>query len=570
MEKYKVIVLGIHDGHTSGAALIADGKVLAAINEERLNNIKNYSGVPFLSIKKVFEIANIKPSDITLVAIASYLRLDNPVKEEGNLLHFLAENITPFLHEKWFIKSSVTLLHHCRQKSSLFEYFEEIGIRKKPIKFIEHHLAHAACAYYQRPWQDKTLILTLDGMGDGLSATVNIGQDFKIKRIAETSFYDSIANNLYSEITAFLGMKRWEHEYKTMGLAPYGKPDAIIEKLRKVIRINPKKPLEFENISGHYLKKMQLVYRKILMGRRFDNIAAATQKLYEELVVLWVSNAISETKIHKLVCAGGSFLNIKTNKLIRELPQVEKVFFYPASDDGGSPVGAAMEGYYRYCEQNNIKQQRTILSDVYYGQQFSEDDILEFLKKKKLLKKAKRVDAKDIAKMLANGKIIARFSGRDEWGPRALGNRSIMADPRNTSVQRKINYAIKQRDFWMPFAPSILVEHQERYLKNSRPSPYMIEAFETKKEARDLIAGLHPYDLTARPQTVNEWNPGWRDIILEFEKITGVGGILNTSFNLHGYPLCGTPQRAYWTFKNSLLDGLLLGNWFIEKSKAIM
>lgn len=563
-KKPSVTVLGIHDGHNSGAALTRDGEVVAAINEERLNNIKNYSGVPALAIKKVFEIARISPRDVNLITIASLLRLDDPVKVEGNKLHFLAEHIAPIMHQKWFIKGSVFLLHKFRKIKGIIDVLAELGIADKKISFIEHHLTHAACAYYQRPWDDRTLILTLDGMGDGLSATVSIGSKFNIKRIAETSFYDSLGNNLYSEITAFLGMKRWEHEYKIMGLAPYGKPDGIIDILRKVIRVNPQKPLEFENISGYYLKKMQLFYQKALAGYRFDNIAAATQKHFEGLVIAWVKNSIKETKIHKLVCAGGSFLNVKLNKLIRELEEVDDVFFYPAAEDGGTAVGAAMEGYFRYCQTNNIPAKKVNITNIYYGQSFSAAEIEEFIKSNRL-RSARKVSHEDVAKLLAKGKIIARFSGRDEWGPRALGNRSIMADPRNMSVIRKINFAIKQRDFWMPFAPAVLEEDQKRYFKKAGFVPYMIEAFDTKEEAKEIIAGLHPYDLTARPQTVNNWNPGWQAIIREFKKLTGVGGILNTSFNLHGYPLVGNLETALWTFKNSELDALCLEDWLIEK-----
>lgn len=560
-----IIVLGIHDGHNAGAALIRDGEVLAAINEERLNNIKNFSGVPQLAIKKVFEIAKINPADTDLIAIASLLRLDDPVKVEGNKLHLLAENIAPLMHQKWFIKSSVFILHKFRKIEGILDVLNQLNIGGKKITFIEHHLAHAACAYYQRPWDDKTLILTLDGMGDGLSATVAIGSDFNIKRIAQTSFHDSLGNNLYSEITAFLGMKRWEHEYKIMGLAPYGRHEGIIDILKKVIRINPKNPLEFENISGYYLKKMQDFYQKVLAGYRFDNIAAATQKLFEDLCLAWVKNCIKETKIHKLACAGGSFLNVKLNKLIRELDEVSDVFFYPAAEDGGAAVGAGLEGYYQYCRKNNIKAKKARMGNIYYGQTFA-GEIEEFIKSKKL-KSAKKAAPSHIAKLLSQGKIIARFSGRDEWGPRALGNRSIMADPRNMQVIRKINFAIKQRDFWMPFAPAVLEEDQKRYFKKSKFAPYMIEAFDTTKEGENIIAGLHPFDLTGRPQTVNTWNPGWQAIIREFKKLTGVGGILNTSFNLHGYPLVGSPQRALWTFRNSGLDGLLLEDWLIEKKR---
>lgn len=559
-----VIILGIHDGHNAGAALIRDGEVLAAINEERLNNIKNFSGVPALAIKKIFEIAKINPGDVNLITIASLMRLDDPVKVEGNKLHFLAEYIAPLMHQRWFIKNSVFVLSKFRKIKGIIDVLEGLGIADKKINFIEHHLTHAACAYYQRPWDDKTLILTLDGMGDGLSATISIGSRFNINRVAATSFYDSIGNNLYSEITAFLGMKRWEHEYKIMGLAPYGKYEGLIDGLRKAVRINPQKSLEFENISGHYLKKMQDFYQKVLAGQRFDNIAAATQKLFEELVVQWVKNAIKETKIHKLVCAGGSFLNVKLNKLIRELDEVEDVFFYPAAEDGGSAVGAALEGYYRYCQKNNIAAKKVNLSHIYYGQQFSNTEAEEFIKSRRL-RTAKKVSPQDAAKLLSEGKIIARFSGRDEWGPRALGNRSIMADPRNMQVIRKINFAIKQRDFWMPFAPAVLEEDQKRYFKGTRFAPYMVEAFDSKKDAEEIIAGLHPYDLTGRPQTVNSWNPGWQAIIRAFKKITGVGGILNTSFNLHGYPLVGSLEAALWTFKNSELDGLLLEDWLIEK-----
>ncbi|MCJ7805548.1 hypothetical protein MUP46_02800 [Patescibacteria group bacterium] len=564
--KGDILVLGVHDGHNAGAALILNGAVIAAINEERLNNIKNYSGVPALAIQKVFEIARLKPEDVTLIAVGCYLRVGNPLQVEKNPIHTVQELVAPHIHNTKIMKLAVKMLGKLRGRPGLYALFEKLDIRKKPIIFVEHHQTHAACAYYQRPWQDKSLILTLDGMGDGISATVSVGEGNNIKRISETSFYDSLSNNLYSEITGYLGLKRWEHEYKVMGLAPYGRSEYIIDELRDIIRINPKKPLEFENISGKYLKKLQPIYRKILAEKRFDNISAATQELHEQLVIEWVENAIRETNVNRVVCAGGSFLNVKANKLIRELPEVKGAFFYPAADDGGTPVGAALEGYYRYCKESKIKPRKTKLRDLYYGQEFTEEQISDFLKSKNIIKKAKRVSPKKIAKLLANGKIIARFSGRDEWGPRALGNRSIMADPRSLNNVRKINQAIKQRDFWMPFAASILSEDMERYLLNSKASPYMIEAFDTKPAARSFIAALHPQDLSARPQTVcKSWNPGWYAIIKEFKNETGVGAILNTSFNLHGYPIVGTPEAAYKTFMESNLDGLLFNERLILK-----
>lgn len=562
-----MIILGIHDGHNAGAALVKDGKVIAAISEERLNNIKNYFGSPLLSIQKVFGIANVTPTDTDLIAIGCYVRVGPPYADI-NFLGRIQVQTAPYLHSHWFAKSYVKILHLFRETKSLKDCFIKLSINDRPIMFIEHHLSHAACAYYQRPWKGKALILTLDGSGDGLSATVSIGQDYHIERIAETTFYDSLSNNLYSEITGFLGMKRWEHEYKVMGLAPYGKDDGLIEEFKKVIRINPKKPLEFENTFDSYLYEVTKKLKDVLVGRRFDNIAWAAQKYFEDLVSQWVKNAITYTGINNVVCGGGSFLNVKANKVIRELPEVKKVFFYPASDDGGTPVGAALEGYVRLCKEKNVTPKITPLTDIYYGQEFTDCEIEEQIKKSKWRKKAKYINKeveKYIALQLSQGKIIGRFSGGDEWGPRALGNRSILADPRNLQVIQKLNFAIKQRDFWMPFAVSLLEEDASDYLIDARPSKYMIEAFDTKKKADKIIAGIHPFDRTCRPQTVSDDNPGFRKIILEFKKLTGISGILNTSFNLHGYPIVGTPQAAISTFENSGLDILAIGNWIIEK-----
>lgn len=562
-----MIVLGIHDGHNAGAALIRDGKILAALSEERISNIKNYAGPPLLAISEVYKIADIKPQNTDLISIGCKVRVGVPYADQ-NWLGRLQVKLAPYLHSHFFAKTYVNLLHSIRETGDLKTYFRSLGIEDKPIIFIEHHQTHAACAYYQKPWKEETLILTLDGSGDGLSATVSLGKDFSMKRIAETTFYDSLSNNLYSEITAYLGMKRWEHEYKLMGLAPYGKDDGLIDKLRKVIRINPVRPLEFQNTFNKYLYDVTKKLSKVLIGRRFDNIAWATQAYFEELIVQWVKNAVDYTGIHNVVCAGGAFLNVKANKVLRELPEVKKIFFYPASDDGGTPVGAALEGYVKWCLQKKITPKIYPIEDIYYGQSFSDSEIEQILLKTKWKKKAKLV-SRDMEKMiavnLAKGKILARFAGRSEWGPRALGNRSILADPRDLKVINKLNFAIKQRDFWMPFAVSILEEDAKDYLVNYHPARYMIEAFATTSKAEEIIAGLHPFDKTCRPQTVNGWNPGFRKILSEFKKITGVTGLVNTSFNLHGFPIVGTPEVALLTFENSGLDILILENWVVEK-----
>lgn len=563
--KKHTIVLGIHDGHNAGAALVQDGRVVAAISEERLVNEKNYSGTPVNAIREVFRIAGIPPAELDLIAVAGLIRTHAPLKERP--LHVVAyERFASVFSSHLVNKLLVDSLHRRRLMEELHDLFKELGIDRKSCFFIEHHTAHAACAYYQRPWEDRTLVLTLDGAGDGLCSTVSVGEKFGLARVASTTAYNSPGNVFYSEITGYLGLKRWEHEYKVMGMAPYGVPDYCLNQIRSIVRINPKRPLEFENTIGAYGFHVQPRISKLLSEQRFDNISAATQQYFEELVTAWVRNAIDRTGVSKIACSGGMFLNVKANKLLREMEGVEATFFHPAASDEGICIGAALEGYYRFCEREGLKPQREPLGSIYYGKEYSDTEIEAALKKTGWAKKAVRIGDIDaeIGQRVAGGAILARFSGRDEFGPRGLGNRSILADPRNLKVIRKINFAIKHRDFWMPFAPSILEARMGDYLVDARPAPYMIEAFDTRPLASEIVAGLHPKDMTARPQTVR-WNDGYRKVLESFEEFTGVGGVLNTSFNLHGFPVVGTPEVALDTLEKSGLDGLALGHWLVLK-----
>ena len=562
-----ITVLGIHDGHTAGAAILRDGRVLAALSEERLTNIKNFSGVPRLSIPAVVAVAGIPPEEIDLIALGCLVRATAPVQDEQTARMQLYKKMAPLFQSHILSDLMVKGFHRVRRMGGLKEVLGSLGLERKEILFVDHHTSHAACAYYQQPWEGETLIFTLDGAGDNLSATIHVGRDNRMERIASTTFYHSPGNNLYSEVTGYLGLKRWEHEYKVMGLAPYGQPEFCLDQMRKIVRIHPRRPLEFQNTLGAYSTELQGKLRKLLAGQRFDNIAAACQKHFEDLVTQWVRNAIRETDIHRIACAGGMFLNVKANKLIRELPEVESAFFYPAADDGGTPVGAALDVYYRYCRRESLTPRRIPLTDLYFGREYTDQEIERVILETGWKDQSEFVQDIEaaVADLLSHGKIIARFSGRDEWGPRALGNRSILADPRDLRVIRKINFAIKHRDFWMPFAPSILEEAGAVYLKGTRSAPYMIEAFDTTPQADDIVAGLHPFDRTARPQTVNDSNPSYQNLLRQFQKQTGVGGVLNTSFNIHGYPVVGSPQTAFWTLENSELDGLAMGHWLVRR-----
>ena len=565
--KSDIIVLGIHDGHNAGAALIKNGCVAAAVQEERLVNEKNFSGAPVLSLQKVFEISRIHPSDVNVIAIAGLINTHLSLKERP--LHVKMYERYAKLFSSHFVNAIlVNFLHKWRKMGDLAKLFKEMNLENIEIQFIDHHTAHAACAYYQRPWTGETLVLTLDGAGDGLCSTVNIGRKNSLDRIAATTAYNSPGNVFYSEITGYLGLKRWEHEYKVMGMAPYGISDLCIDHIRKIVRVNPKKPLEFENIFGAYVSHVQKKLIHLLAEQRFDNISAATQQHFEDILTQWVTNAVHETGIHKIACAGGMFLNVKGNKLLRELDIIDDIFVYPAASDEGIPVGAAMEGYYRFCEREGITPNKEILGPIYYGMEYDNEYIKKILIDSGWIEQSAFIPDIDqeLGEKLAQGNVIARFKGRVEWGPRGLGNRSILADPRDLKVIRKLNFAIKHRDFWMPFAPSVLDERMQDYFINSRFAPYMIEAFDTTPKAEEIIAGLHPKDLTGRPQAVNDWNTDYRKVLLSYQEITGVGGILNTSFNLHGYPIVGTPEIAIHTLNQSDLNGLAIGNWLVMKN----
>jgi carbamoyltransferase len=569
-----MLVLGIHDGHDAGACLLQDGKLLMHSSEERRRNSKNWAGIPSQSIDIIFERTGISPKDVDLIALASKLRTTFPTrghKPVYSVLNFLS----------WAGRSHLGtnfgrwLLSRLRKRKELMAYLESIGMGNKPILPFDHHLTHAATAYYFRPWDDPATILTLDGAGDGLCATVNRGEGAVINVISQTPKYHSPAGWMYSALTAHLGMRPYEHEYKLMGMAPYGVPDfkadgqeeSCADILRRSFSVEG---LEFRNNTGRIAGGIQAYYAKRLYSRRFDNVAAACQLIFEEMMIKWVKNAIQATGVRKIAGAGGAFLNVKANKLIRELPEVEAMYVFPASDDGGTPIGAAILGYLHLCQADAASPRPSPLAlpkDMYLGIKFSDQACEKAAQSSGLRYQRMDNTAEEAAKLLTEGKIIGRFSGREEVGPRALGNRSILADARDLKVIRKLNFAIKQRDFWMPFAASVLEEDGPRYIKNLSQWPYyMIEAFDTTTAGfNDLSAGTHPFDQTIRPQLVNDLNPEYRDIIRAFKARTGVGGLLNTSFNLHGSPIVGSPEIALDTLKKSELDAVLLGPFLVTK-----
>jgi carbamoyltransferase len=558
-----MLVLGINDGHDSGVCLLQDGRVLLCSSEERRINVKNVPGVPANSIAAVFKRTGLSPKDVDLVTLSSRIRTIMPTLKPRPAQRAL-QVLWSAGRTEWGTNFGRWILPKLRKMDELKKCLADFGMGDKPILPLDHHMCHAATAYYHRPWSEPATVLTLDGAGDGICASVCSGKGAEITVHSQTPKFHSPAAWLYSAITAHLGLKPYEHEYKVMGMAPYGQAEYCIDVMRQAFEVNG---LKFRNKTGKIGEAVQRWFHKHLYKQRFDNVTAACQQLFEEMIVVWVRNAVKETGLRRVTAAGGAFLNVKANKLIREMPEVESLYVYPASDDGGTPVGAAILGYLELCKQRGEKPKLDLPKTMYLGVEFTNEEYEAAAQKSGLPYRKMAKPAEELGGLLADGQIIARFDGQEELGPRALGNRSIMADARDLRMIRKLNFAIKQRDFWMPFAASVLEEDATKYIRNpTNWAFYMIEAFDTTPEgAERLVAGTHPFDRTIRPQLVNELNPGYRDLIRAFKARTGVGGILNTSFNLHGFPIVGTPEIAIDTLQRSELDAVALGPFLVTK-----
>lgn len=573
-------ILGIHDGHNSGACILQDGKVIAALSTERVSRVKNDTGYSSAAVAEVLKIASLKPSDISLVAVAStqrstkdwFMQADKWYQSRLPGIVANAEFALPPLRNFYpainFVTRNFLKRVQMGNDALVTKIRKDFGLENAKFSFVDHHLCHAAASYYGRPWNDDTLILTLDGRGDGICASVSTGRGTDITRISSTKGGHSIAE-VYLGVTSFLGMKPLEHEYKVMGLAPYASRqhgDKVAALFNGLVKVND--DLSFSskirtNISYYWVKKH-------FVRQRFDNVAYAVQKFTEDVTLDWVRKAIAKTGINNLVLGGGLFMNVKLNKLILELPEVKKLFIMPSCSDESLMIGAAMSEYAKVTGKRPEP-----VADIYYGNSFDDSYVKSFLSKAAVAKKYEVQQFKDVngevAELLSRNQVVARCSGRMEFGARALGNRSILSNPSSFSNVRIINQMIKSRDFWMPFAPSMLAEAEREFIVNpkSMPSPYMIIAFDSVERNRDrIVAAMHQYDFTVRPQVVSKaHNSDYHSIIRAFQKETGIGTVLNTSFNLHGFPIVYTPEDAYYVFENSGLQHLQLNDFLISKKK---
>ncbi len=589
-----MIILGIHDGHNASAALIIDGKLECAIAEERLSRTKHHYGFPAKSIDMVLETSNISYSDIDKVAISSatippsyFYTLRNSTysiedywKEQKEywypriykgkkpkyldiMQHRIDQN---FPYDKSLIKHEEDFEGMLKARKKLISEF--LNISSEKISVYDHHKCHAYYGYMLSPVKSEdVLVFTMDGGGDNANGTVSIGKPGeRLKEISRSS--NCNIGRMYRYATLLLGMRPADHEYKIMGLAAYNSDKYGLKAFKIYDDTIQVDGLEFKyknKIKDHFF-----YFKDKLEGQRFDAIAYGIQKKCENLLSEWILNGLTITGIKNVIMSGGVAQNIKANKLISEITNLETLFIPPGPGDESISIGAA---YISYLDSIGENFQLEVPKSAYFGPSFSDSEIQKSIKKNIDSDFSVRtVSDNYVAKLLAKGDVVARFgNGKMEFGARALGNRSILADPRRPDVIHHINKLVKMRDFWMPFAPSILSDREKDYMVNNKniDARFMAVGFDSTDIAKEHIpAGLHPFDRSARPQIVyKKENPSYYSLIKEFEKITGVGALMNTSFNIHGEPIVGTPDDAISTFKRCGLNHLYIGEHLISKNK---
>jgi len=592
-------ILSITLEKCSGCAVLIDDKIVFSTSEERYSRIKSDSSFPKNSINDALSFSGLKGTDFDKIIICgNKLSVLAPLMNEYST--FSVNDQIRAMEEYWYpnlvlgknksflevFKDKINLeqfpfnteigkrfdiskLHNPYTEEdgkNVSNFFKQIiasflGVEQEKIIHMEHDWCHAAYALYGSPIRDdNTLIVTADAWGDDLSGTLSVYSKEKgqIERVKEYNHKDFQLARIYRYTTLVLKMLANEHEYKVMGLASYYN-GPIIEKVEKVFD----KMLQSDGLEFIFNKDILDIYdylKNNLKNFRFDHIAAGLQSFTEKILVNWFSNAISKYNAKSVVFSGGVSMNVKANMKISQIPKIEKFFVCGAGTDETLPIGAC----YHWAEMNGIKPKP--LDTLYLGSNavYDEKDISSLTQYT-----VKKFNSEEqILEQILENKIVAVCRGKMEMGQRALGNRSIIADPRTRSNVEKINNSIKKRDFWMPFAPVILEEYQDLLIQNPKKidSPFMTIAFETKDGKNKFPAGVHQADGTARAQLLKkEHNPILWNLIFKFYEKTGIPALLNTSFNLHGEPIVRTIHDALRVFDKSELEVLWLDEHIIEK-----
>ncbi len=573
-------VLGVHDGHNASAALLRDGRVVFAVSEERLSRTKNEGGFPARAVDRIVAEEGLAFGDLDRVVFSSRGAIPAQWSMKDQILARyvrLCEDDSP--RRSLFRRATGRFKRMiwdpgAEAKDRRQQPLQERGVPPDRILALDHHALHAASAYYACGVLDEpVLVLTNDGGGDGLCASVSLGQEGRLKRLAAVPQADSYAN-LYARATFLLGMVPLEHEYKLMGLAPYAdrdRADELAARLLDDYLWPADEPLAWrrrEDLGPSFLGCPRL--REHFGRARFDVVAAGMQLFIERLTLAWVERVVRHTGVGRLVLSGGLFMNVKLNGLIRRLPGVDWVWVMPSCGDESNIFGAAYVGS---LDAGSTPSELAPLGDLYLGPRYDEADLsraLEPLRGREdvIIDRPEDVE-RATCDRLVNGDIVVRYRGREEFGARALGNRSILADPARLEVVPIINRMIKHRDFWMPFAGTMTDDQARHNLDGGEVprSPHMMMTFQPRRPPAEYQAAVHPFDRSIRPQILEEsHNPEYYRLLGLFEAATGRrGGLLNTSFNLHGHPIVSAPADAVEVFLNSGLNHLGLGPYLLSK-----
>lgn len=560
-------ILGINWGaHDSAAALVQDGRVIAAAEEERFNRIKHAPyAYPLRAARYCLREAGLDIKDLDEIVFSFHPTLGLGASL-GHALRFFPRGAFFILAESvrraWYAGSGL-----------YSEYMLHLD-RRTRRHWVDHHLAHAASAYFASPF-DRAAILVVDGVGEWPVTTFYRAEGFEIKRLRSFSLPHSIGF-CYSAFTEYMGMEPFDAEYKVMGLAAYGDPARHRALFRQIIQLEPegryRLDLSFFNFQYDYGREQWYGPRMVevfgppcppdeLPGPRYADIAASLQERVEEVIFHLADWLYQSTGLPNLCLAGGVALNSVANgKLWRRGP-FERLYVQGAAHDAGCALGAAL---YRAHAVHRFPRQE--MRHLYYGPGYSTEEVERVLKASRMPYQVVEDPAETAAQRLAANQIVGWFQGRMEFGPRALGNRSILADPRQPDMKDRINAAIKFREPFRPFAPSVLAERSQDYFVEIDDSPFMILVTDVRPERRALVPAITHADGTGRLHTVErQVNPLYWRLIHRFEELTGVPLVLNTSFNVRGQPIVNTPSEALATFYTSGLDVLIMDRFLVEK-----
>lgn len=563
-------VLGVHTSHDSSAALVRDGRIVADVAEERFTRIKHYAGLPTHAIDYCLKSQNLTMADIDAVAV--------PVAGRAPDLNFLfdlkgarRETKSPQRRGLEFVWEKLNRPH---EKPPL--YFKNFPLdARTEIVHVEHHLAHAASAYYTNATSEKQLIVTIDGIGDGVSVALWRGDNGRIDKLEAFPSSASLGW-FFGNVTEGLGWWHGDGEGKTMGLAPYGdftKCRGVLDKFcpqfshgRLTEHHDFGRAAHWnESAAFHIHFDESYEIRDLVKKYGREAIAAEGQRVLEEQVKNIVFPWMEKEQTRNLSAAGGVMLNVKLNQRLWESGRIDHHHTYANPGDSGLAVGAALYAYFNANPGAPIH----AVEDLYWGPEYSDNEIEEVLKLRQL--EYRRVDdvQEYAARQLASDRIVGWFQGRMESGPRALGARSILMSANHAKNKDIINARVKFREPFRPFCPSLLWEKKEEYLEKPRDEFFMITSFTCKPAKRDQVPAVVHADYTLRPQTVKQsFNPRFWSLINEFGRLTGEYLLLNTSFNIMGEPIVNHPREAIRCFNDNGLDVLVLGNFVLEKRKG--